>query len=237
MKLLLLLMLTAIGARGQDVMQTLNRYLDQASRNHEFNGNILLAQDGKVLYKKSYGYRDIANQIPLNDSALFPLASISKTFTAVAVLQLMEKGKLKLDDTYQTYFPEFPYPAITIRQLLSHTSGLPDLDVLYDSSVAHNAGIKDIHLENKEKILKVTRQVITGLTGKNAIRADIDVNMLSFMLSDMQVMILNYAQMKYRIDFRENIRAGKPLYSIPDKEMLSIAKKFVAILCNGVTLK
>ena len=50
----------------------------------------------------------------------------------------MEKGKLKLDDTYSTYFREFPYPAITIRQLLSHTSGLPDADVLFDSLVAHN---------------------------------------------------------------------------------------------------
>ncbi len=134
----LLIMLTAIGARGQNIMQTLNSYLDQAAQDHEFNGNILLAQDGKALYRKSYGYRDVANQIPLDDSAQFPLASISKTFTAVAVLQLMEKGKLKLDDTYRTYFPEFPYPAITIRQLLSHTSGLPDIDVLFDSLVAHN---------------------------------------------------------------------------------------------------
>jgi hypothetical protein len=97
--------------------------------------------------------------------------------------------------------------------------------------------LKDIHLENKEKILQATRQVIAGLSGENAIRANLDVNMLSFIISEMQVMILSYAQMKYHIDFRENIRVGKPLYSIPDKEMLSIAKKFVDILCNGVILK
>src|SRR5580692_2732969 len=109
----LLLMLTAVGTQGQDVMQTLDRYLDQAAQDHQFNGNVLLAQDGKVLFKRSYGYRDIARLIPLGDSAQFPLASISKTFTAVAVLQLMEKGKLRLDDTYKSYFPEFPYPAIT----------------------------------------------------------------------------------------------------------------------------
>jgi CubicO group peptidase (beta-lactamase class C family) len=133
-------MLIAVGAKGQgqDVTQTLDRYLDQAAQDHQFNGNILLAQDDKVLYKRSYGYRDIAAQIPLGDSAQFPLASISKTFTAVAVLQLMEKGKLKLDDPYKTYFPDFPYPAITIRELLSHTSGLPDEDVLFDSLVTHH---------------------------------------------------------------------------------------------------
>jgi len=101
----------------------------------------------------------------------------------------------------------------------------------------NNDELKDFHLENKEKILQVTRQVIAGLQRKNAIRANIDANMLSFMLFEMQVMILGYAQMKYRIDFRENIRAEIPLYSIPDKEMLSIAKKFVDMLCNGVTLK
>ena len=101
----------------------------------------------------------------------------------------------------------------------------------------NNDELKDIHLENKEKILQVTRQVIAGLAGKNAIRKGIDVNVLSFMLSEMQVMILRYVQMKYHIDFRENIGTGKPLYSVPDREMLSIAKKFVDILYNGITLK
>jgi TetR/AcrR family transcriptional regulator len=97
----------------------------------------------------------------------------------------------------------------------------------------NNDELKDIHHENKEKILQATRQVVSGY----AIRAGIDVNVLSFMIAEMQVMILSYAQMKHRIDFRENIRTGKPLYSIPDKEMLSIAKKFVDILSSGVTLK
>lgn len=133
---ILVCLLIAVGAQGQDVIQTLYRYLDQAARDHQFNGNILLAQDGKIVYKRSYGYRDISNQVPLDDSSRFALASISKTFTGVAVLQLMEKGKVKLDDTYSRYFPAFPYKAITIRQLLSHTSGLPD--DIFDSLVAHN---------------------------------------------------------------------------------------------------
>ena len=101
----------------------------------------------------------------------------------------------------------------------------------------NNDELKDIHLENKEKILQVTRQVITGLAGKNAIRGSIDANVLSFIIAEMQVMILNYVQLKYHIDFRENIRAGKPLYSLPDKEMLSIAKKFIDIIYNKITLK
>jgi AcrR family transcriptional regulator len=101
----------------------------------------------------------------------------------------------------------------------------------------NNDELKDIHLENKEKILGVTLQVITGLAGKNAIRGSIDVNVLSFIIAEMQVMILNYVQMKYHIDFRENIRAGKPLYSLPEEEMLSIGEKFVDIIYNKITLK
>jgi TetR/AcrR family transcriptional regulator len=99
----------------------------------------------------------------------------------------------------------------------------------------NNDELRDIHLENKQKILQVTQKVIAGLAKNKAIRKGVDINVLSFMIADMQVMILNYVQSRYQIDFRENIRNGKPLYSLPEKEMLSIAKAFVDMLCNGVT--
>jgi len=123
-------------AMAQNIPKMLNSYLAEAMRHNEINGNVLIAEQGRTLFKKSYGYRDIAGKIPLTDSSLFPLASVSKTFTAVAVLQLMEKGKLKLDDAYAKYFPGFLYPTITIRQLLSHTSDLPDIGGVTDSLVA-----------------------------------------------------------------------------------------------------
>lgn len=114
------------------------------------------------------------------------------------------------------------------RQFPLHSAFL--YTVLLEKS---NDELKDIHRENKEKILQVTRRVVSGY----AIRAGIDVSVLSFMIAEMQIMILNYAQMKHHIDFRENISTGKPLYGLPDREMLSIAKKFVDILSGGVTLK
>jgi TetR/AcrR family transcriptional regulator len=98
----------------------------------------------------------------------------------------------------------------------------------------NNDELRDIHLENKQKILQVTQKVIAGLAKNKAIRKGVDINVLSFMIADMQVMILNYVQSRYQIDFRENIRNGKPLYSLPEREMLSIAKAFVDMLCNGV---
>ncbi|SFW85659.1 serine hydrolase domain-containing protein [Chitinophaga sancti] len=93
------------------------------------NGNILMAKNGKVVHRLSYGYADFPSRTPNNIETPYNLASISKTFTATAILQLMEKGKLKLDDPFQQYFPEFPFPDITIKHLLSHTSGLPDLEL------------------------------------------------------------------------------------------------------------
>ncbi|WP_343669114.1 serine hydrolase [Chitinophaga sp.] len=98
------------------------------------NGNILMAQNGKVASRLSYGYADIPSHTPNTIETPFNLASISKIFTATAILQLMEKGKLKLDDSFQQYFPDFPYPNVTIKHLLTHTSGLPDLE-LFESLI------------------------------------------------------------------------------------------------------
>ena len=64
----------------------------------------------------------------LNDSSVFELASVSKQFTATAILLLMDMGKLKLSDSLRQYFPELPYRGINIHQMLTHTSGLPDYE-------------------------------------------------------------------------------------------------------------
>lgn len=96
---------------------------------HFIYGNVLVAENGNVVYKHSYGYSNINEKIHNNDGTTFELASLSKVFTAVAVMQLYEKRRLTLDDKVAKFLPEFPYPSITIRQLLSHTSGLPDFEV------------------------------------------------------------------------------------------------------------
>ena len=97
--------------------------------NHDLTGNILVASHGKIIYKRSLGYADIAARVLNNDSSTFQIASVSKTFTAVAILQLKEKGKLKLDDPVNKYLLDFPYGDITIKHLLSHTSGLTDFQI------------------------------------------------------------------------------------------------------------
>jgi len=101
-----------------------------------FNGNVLVAQRGVILYDNSFGFEDYGKKIKLTDDSKFQLASISKTFTAVAVLHLIEIGKLALEDSIQAYYPKFPVHNITLKMLLSHRSGLPDYRFAYEDSAA-----------------------------------------------------------------------------------------------------
>lgn len=92
-----------------------------------FNGSILVAKNGNIVYEKYCGYIDpVQKTDTLTPRSAFHLASVSKTFTAMGVLKLWELGKLNLEDPLSNYFSNFPYPGITIKMLLSHRSGLPN---------------------------------------------------------------------------------------------------------------
>lgn len=91
-----------------------------------FNGNVLIGQHDSIFYARAFGYANFRSKDSLNLHHVFQLASVSKQFTAVAILQLYEKGRLKLSDTVQRFYPDFPYHGITIHQLLVHRSGLPN---------------------------------------------------------------------------------------------------------------
>lgn len=122
---------------AQIVSQKLDDFFSSPGNPTFFNGNVLVAEKGKIVYRKSFGYADIAKKILNSESSAFQTASVSKVFTSTAVLQLKDKGRLKLADSLVKYFPDFPYPNITVRHLLSHTSGLPDLE-LYQSIINQN---------------------------------------------------------------------------------------------------
>ncbi|MBC7399035.1 MAG: beta-lactamase family protein [Mucilaginibacter sp.] len=91
-----------------------------------FNGNVLVAKKGKIVYQNAFGWANYPHQDSLTLNSQFELASISKTMTSTAILQLMERGKLRLTDSVQQFFPNFPYHGVTIRMLLTHRSGLPN---------------------------------------------------------------------------------------------------------------
>ncbi len=102
-----------------------------------FNGSILIAQKGIVLVDTATGYADLATKSKNTPSSKFQLASISKTFTSIAIMQLVEAGKVNLDYEIQVYYPKFPYKGVTIRSLLSHRSGLPYYEYSFDKIVRY----------------------------------------------------------------------------------------------------
>jgi CubicO group peptidase (beta-lactamase class C family) len=91
-----------------------------------FNGCVLYGEKGRLVFKKAYGYEDYKMKKRLTTSSAFQLASVSKMFTAMAIMILKEEGLLDYDDSVRQYIPELPYNGITIRNLLNHRSGLPD---------------------------------------------------------------------------------------------------------------
>lgn len=98
-----------------------------------FNGSILVAKNGEVIFEDYKGYADFRTKEPVTANTPFHLASVSKTFTGTTVLKLWEQGRLGLDDSLQHFFPELPYHGITVRMLLCHRSGLPNYLYFFDS--------------------------------------------------------------------------------------------------------
>ncbi|MDO9553515.1 MULTISPECIES: serine hydrolase domain-containing protein [Rhodonellum] len=97
-----------------------------------FNGTVLFTKYDEVIFKGAFGYKDLARKQPLKMETAFQLASVSKQFTAMAIMMLKERGKLEYDDDIQQFIPNFPYPGITIRQLLTHRSGLSNYTYFSD---------------------------------------------------------------------------------------------------------
>ena len=91
-----------------------------------FNGQMLIAKNGTVVFEKTVGFADMRTKDSLSENTPMHIASVSKTFTGMAILHLMEAGILDLDDTLGKFFPGFPYADVTVKMLLSHRSGLPN---------------------------------------------------------------------------------------------------------------
>ena len=118
----------SLGVQGQSKLNPIK--LDSAlTALHQlqlFNGVALVAQDGQVVYKKAFGNADAGGKTALSAQSSFNLASVSKQFVGMCAMMLKEENKLQYDDPVQKHLVGFPYPNITVRHLLNHTSGLPE---------------------------------------------------------------------------------------------------------------
>lgn len=104
----------------------LHKYFTRRHEKIGFNGSVLFAEKGEIVYKNVFGYADVKKKIKISDSTKFQLASVAKPFTTYAIMLLKQRGELSYEDSIQSYFPKFPYKGITIRLLMTHKSGLPE---------------------------------------------------------------------------------------------------------------
>ncbi|MGE8554773.1 MAG: serine hydrolase domain-containing protein [Chryseobacterium jejuense] len=125
----LLLLANHTFAQTKQIAQ-IDSLLKSANQAGVFNGNILVSKNNKVIYNTSFGFTDASKTKKLTSDYRFNIGSITKEFSGVALLQLQEKGKLKLEDHVSQYIPELPQWAheVTIKDLLQYTSGLPNVN-------------------------------------------------------------------------------------------------------------
>lgn len=144
---------------GQRSMKRIDSLFNSFYVTEQFNGNVLIVEKGKPVYQKSFGVANEQSKEKMNRNSIDELTSCAKQFTSMAIVQLKEHGKLNYDDAIDTYLPELEaYHMVTVRQLLNHTSGMPDymqlMDSVWDKSkIAVNKDVVQLLAAHHPKLL------------------------------------------------------------------------------------
>lgn len=155
-KLLLAYSLMTTFIFGQSNYSRIDELISMLYNQQQFNGTILIAENGKITFKKSYGIANEETKKPIDENTIFELASVSKQFTAMGIVILKERGKLSYEDKLTKFFPALDeYKDVTVRNLLTHTSGLPDyinptrLQLLDQNKINKNDDLIDFLVKQK----------------------------------------------------------------------------------------
>jgi CubicO group peptidase (beta-lactamase class C family) len=187
--LIILLFIIPWQTKGQNVFRNIDQELADLNKKRGFSGSVLVARDGKIVYRKNVGLADREHQVSIGPETKFELASLSKVFTAVLVLQLAESGKINLFAPVSEYVPEFTRSDsrdITIHHLLSHTSGIQDfvglncpfaewtrkefMDGLNKTPITFKAGSRFEYASSTYVLLRFVIEQVTGHSYEQNIR-------------------------------------------------------------------
>lgn len=136
-------------------LEILEAFIQELAERDQFNGNILIAEKGEVIYERALGMRSATAGDSLDLGSQFRLASACAPFTAMAVMTLKEAGLLDYEDLVEKYIPEWPYKGATIRNLLNETSGFPSVKHLFDLHWK-----PDLSEDNPDRIVEGNEQMI-----------------------------------------------------------------------------
>jgi CubicO group peptidase (beta-lactamase class C family) len=145
--------------------QAIERYLRQCNRVHVCNGSFLVSQHGKIVYSGVVGQTSSDASRQLSTNSVFDIGSISKQFTAAAVVRLEEEGRLDIDQPVVSYLPGFPYPQVTVRHLLVQTSGVPDVMSHYTSLLKSGPVTNPVELADVVQVLQAEKLPLVSAPG------------------------------------------------------------------------
>lgn len=155
MKNLLIFLLIGISSAlsAQTKQQKLAELIETYSKLNKFNGTILISQNGEILLNKGYGFSNFKDSVRNEPNTIFQIGSVTKQFTAAAILKLQEQKKLNVSDKISKYFPAFPKgDSITIENLLTHTSGI--FNYTNDPAFMQTEAVKPISEEKMIALFK-----------------------------------------------------------------------------------
>lgn len=146
----------AAAAQTPAVAPAIDAFVADYARAHDFSGTVLIARDGRTEYLGSFGLADLAFRVPNTARTRYKIASITKSFTAVLILQLRDQGRLDLERRIGDYLPDYRGEGahrVTLRQLLNHSSGLANLDTVKDAQTAIRDGLPVYQLPHSSDAL------------------------------------------------------------------------------------
>ena len=212
------------------VKETLNNYYNTVWKNGNLSGSILVAKGDQILLEDYRGFAQEGNQDPIGKNTPLHVASVSKTLTAMAVMKLVEAGKIKLSDPVTAFFPQFPYPHVLVKHLLSQRSGLPKYEHFIDKVQPVPAELSKRFLTNQDILNllirykpELARDTDTGFMYCNtnyALLALIVEKVTGTAFPEaMQQMVFRPLKMKDTYIFQESdtLKAAKSFYNRTDK--------------------
>lgn len=157
-KIFFLLLLPLTLSAQKNYSSLLRQFMTGQHDYFRFNGNVLVAKGGSIIYQQALGYADFNSKRQLNDSSVFELASLSKQFTAMGIMICKERGLLSYNDNIKKFFPSLPYDNITVRHLLTHTSGIPSYEDQFEKKwdrkkIAFNKDVIAMLQQEKDSLL------------------------------------------------------------------------------------
>jgi CubicO group peptidase (beta-lactamase class C family) len=149
-------------AERERIKNSCQLWYDSVLKPRGFSGGIIVAKEGNIIFEQYSGTGHIPGTDTITQNSPLHIASVSKTFTAMAVLKLWQDGKLNIDEEFSKYFPAFNYPGVTIRCLMNHRSGLPNYTHFLEnlgwdkSRMATNEDVLDFLITRKAELTDIT---------------------------------------------------------------------------------